>query len=191
MRFCLRCILYRSSRGTPYRIPMDESRGTTGAFEAKRFTVIEDGVDSSVGGDLAAVRPGYAMEAQRMSWLQSSNYRQAEMLAGSFAQICKSILKKNVSSRIIAVIDDHLTASESFFYSRLNNSLPTELAQSTAYSFNRYGSGKYPAVFNGSDADNTNVLQCGGSLYRFTFLGGKRRICFKAVFCCRASNIGF
>lgn len=56
MRFCLRCILYRSSRGTPYRIPMDESRGTTGAFEAKRFTVIEDGVDSSVGGDLAAVR---------------------------------------------------------------------------------------------------------------------------------------
>ena len=135
--------------------------------------------------------PGYAMEAQRMSWPQSSNYRQAEMLAGSFAQICKSILKKNVSSRIIAVIDDHLTASESFFYSRLNNSLPTELAQSTAYSFNRYGSGKYPAVFNGSDADNTNVLQCGGSLYRFTFLGGKRRICFKAVFCCRASNIGF
>lgn len=115
MRFCLRCILYRSSRGTPYRIPMDESRGTTGAFEAKRFTVIEDGVDSSVGGDLAAVRPGYAMEAQRMSWPQSSNYRQAEMLAGSFAQICKSILKKNVSSRIIAVIDDHLTASESFF----------------------------------------------------------------------------
>lgn len=191
MRFCLRCILYRSSRGTPYRIPIDESRrAATGAFEAKRFTVTEHGVDSSVGGEVAAVRSGYAMEAQRMSWPQSSNYRQAEMLAGSFAQICKTILKKSVSSRIIVVIDGHLTASKSFF-SRLNNSLPTELAQSTAYSFNRYGSGKYPAVFNGSDADNTNVLQCGGSLYRFTFLGGKRRICFKAVFCCRASNIGF
>ena len=72
MRFCLRCILYRSSRGTPYRIPIDESRrAATGAFEAKRFTVIEDGVDSSVGGDLAAVRSGYAMEAQRMSWPHS------------------------------------------------------------------------------------------------------------------------
>ena len=118
MRFCLRCILYRSSRGTPYRIPIDESRrAATGAFEAKRFTVIEDGVDSSVGGDLAAVRSGYAMEAQRMSWPQSSNYRQAKMLAGSFAQICKTILKKSVSSRIIAVIDDHLTASKSFFQS--------------------------------------------------------------------------
>ena len=93
------------------------SRAATGAFEAKCFTVIEDGVDSSVGGDLAAVRPGYAMEAQRMSWPQSSNYRQAFLLAGSFAQICKTILKKSVSSRIIAVIDDHLTASKSFFQS--------------------------------------------------------------------------
>lgn len=118
MRFCLRCILYRSSRGTPYRIPIDESRrAATGAFEAKRFTVTEDGVDSSLGGDLAAVRSGYAMEAQRMLWPQSSNYRQAFLLAGSFAQICKTILKKSVSSRIIAVIDDHLTASKSFFQS--------------------------------------------------------------------------
>ena len=41
------------------------SRAATGAFEAKCFTVIEDGVDSSVGGDLAAVRSGYAMEARR------------------------------------------------------------------------------------------------------------------------------
>lgn len=67
---------------TPYRIPDRRSRAATGAFEAKCFTVIEDGVDSSVGGDLAAVRPGYAMEAQRMSWPQSSNYRQAFLLAG-------------------------------------------------------------------------------------------------------------
>ena len=51
MRFCLRCILYRSIDSTPYRIPIDESRrAATGAFEAKCFTVTEDGVDSSVGG---------------------------------------------------------------------------------------------------------------------------------------------
>lgn len=191
MRFCLRCFLYRSSRGTPYRIPIDESRrAATGAFEAKCFTVTEDGVDSSVGGDLAAVRPGYAMEAQRMLWPQSSNYRQAFLLAGNFAQICKTILKKSVSSRIIAVIDDHLTASKSFFQS--------------AQQFPSHRTCPEYSVFLQS-LWKRQIFGCIQRLRRrqyqrapmrrqlipFTFLGGKRRICFKAVFCCRASNIGF
>lgn len=55
--------LYRSIDGTLYRVPMDESRrGTTSAPEAKYFTVTYDGVDSSLGGEVVAIHPGYANE---------------------------------------------------------------------------------------------------------------------------------
>lgn len=49
MRFCLRCILYRSIDSTPYRIPIDEAALRPARSKQKCFTVIEDGVDSSVG----------------------------------------------------------------------------------------------------------------------------------------------
>lgn len=55
--------LYRNIDGTLYRVPMDESRrGTTSAPEAKYFTVTYDGVDSSLGGEIVAIHPGYANE---------------------------------------------------------------------------------------------------------------------------------
>lgn len=94
------------------------SRAATGAFEAKCFTVIEDGVDSSVG------RRPRRRPPRDMRWKRSACHGRNRQttgkhfcLPGSFAQICKTILKKSVSSRIIAVIDDHLTASKSFFQS--------------------------------------------------------------------------
>ena len=52
--------LYRVIDGTLYRVPMNESRrGTTSAPEDKYFTVSYEGVDSSLGGEVVTIHPGY------------------------------------------------------------------------------------------------------------------------------------
>ena len=52
--------LYRIIDGTLYRVPMNESRrGTTSAPEDKYFTVSYEGVDSSLGGEVVTIHPGY------------------------------------------------------------------------------------------------------------------------------------
>ena len=70
------------------------SRAATGAFEAKCFTVIEDGVDSSVGGDLAAVRRDMRWKRSACHGRGSSNYRQAFLLAGQFCANLQNHLEK-------------------------------------------------------------------------------------------------
>lgn len=53
--------LYRVIDGTLYRVPMNEDRrGTTSAPESKYFTVSYDGVDSSLGGEVVTIHPGYS-----------------------------------------------------------------------------------------------------------------------------------
>ncbi len=52
--------LYRVIDGVLYRVPMNESRrGTTAAPESKYFTVSYEGVDSSLGGEIVTIHPGY------------------------------------------------------------------------------------------------------------------------------------
>ncbi len=52
--------LYRVIDGVLYRVPMNESRrGTTAAPESKYFTVSYEGVDSSLGGEVVTIHPGY------------------------------------------------------------------------------------------------------------------------------------
>ncbi len=52
--------LYRVIDGTLYRVPMsEERRGTTSAPESQYFTVTFDGVDSSLGGEVVTIHPGY------------------------------------------------------------------------------------------------------------------------------------
>lgn len=52
--------LYREINGTLWRVPMNENRrGTTNAPDDAYFTVTEDGVDSSLGGEVVSIHPGY------------------------------------------------------------------------------------------------------------------------------------
>ncbi len=52
--------LYRVIDGTLYRVPMsEERRATTGAPEDKYFTVSYEGVESSLGGEIVTIHPGY------------------------------------------------------------------------------------------------------------------------------------
>ena len=52
--------LYREIDGTLYRVPMSEDRrAAIGAPYADRFTVTHDGVDSSKGGEVVTIHPGY------------------------------------------------------------------------------------------------------------------------------------
>ena len=52
--------LYREIDGTLYRVPMsEERRAAIGAPYADRFTVTHDGVDSSKGGEVVTIHPGY------------------------------------------------------------------------------------------------------------------------------------
>lgn len=52
--------LYRIIDGVLYRVPMNESRrGTTAAPKSKYFTVTCDGVESSLGGEVVTIHPGY------------------------------------------------------------------------------------------------------------------------------------
>ncbi|MBO7245477.1 MAG: DUF5011 domain-containing protein [Clostridia bacterium] len=52
--------LYRVIDGTLYRVPMNEERrATTSAPEDKYFTVSYDGVNSSLGGEIVTIHPGY------------------------------------------------------------------------------------------------------------------------------------
>ncbi len=53
--------LYRIIDGTLYRVPMNETRrGTTNAPEEKYFSVTFEGVDSSLGGEVVTIHPGYS-----------------------------------------------------------------------------------------------------------------------------------
>ena len=52
--------LYRVIDGTMYRVPMNESRrGVTNAPKNEYFTVTFDGVESSLGGEVVTIHPGY------------------------------------------------------------------------------------------------------------------------------------
>ncbi len=52
--------LYREIDGTLYRVPMSEDRrAAIGAPYEDRFTVTHDGVDSSKGGEVVTIHPGY------------------------------------------------------------------------------------------------------------------------------------
>ena len=52
--------LYRVIDGTLYRVPMNESRrGVTNAPKDEYFTVTFDGVESSLGGEVVTIHPGY------------------------------------------------------------------------------------------------------------------------------------
>lgn len=52
--------LYRVLEGTMYRVPMGENRrGTTGAPSAEHFSVSYEGVDTSKGGEVVTIHPGY------------------------------------------------------------------------------------------------------------------------------------
>lgn len=52
--------LYRVIDGTMYRVPMNESRrGVTNAPKDEYFTVTYDGVESSLGGEVVTIHPGY------------------------------------------------------------------------------------------------------------------------------------
>lgn len=52
--------LYREIDGTVYRVPMSEDRrGVTSAPEDDYFTVSYDGVESSLGGEVVTIHPGY------------------------------------------------------------------------------------------------------------------------------------
>lgn len=52
--------LYREINGTLWRVPMNETRrGTTSAPDDAYFTVTYDGVDSSLGGEVVSIHPGY------------------------------------------------------------------------------------------------------------------------------------
>lgn len=53
--------LYRVIDGTLYRVPMNEERrATTSAPEEKYFSVTFEGVDSSLGGEVVTIHPGYS-----------------------------------------------------------------------------------------------------------------------------------
>ena len=59
---------------------------------------------------------------------------------------------------------EYPTASEQpLFTVSYAYSLPSVLTAGTVYSFLNAGSSKYLDVSNGTDADNTNVIQCGGN----------------------------
>ena len=59
---------------------------------------------------------------------------------------------------------EYPTASEQpLFTVSYGYSLPSVLTAGTVYSFLNAGSSKYLDVSNGTDADNTNVIQCGGN----------------------------
>lgn len=52
--------LYRVIDGTLYRVPMSEDRrASIGAPYADRYTVTHEGVDSSKGGEVVTIHPGY------------------------------------------------------------------------------------------------------------------------------------
>lgn len=52
--------LYREINGSLWRVPMNENRrGTTSAPEDAYFTVTYEGVDSSLGGEVVSIHPGY------------------------------------------------------------------------------------------------------------------------------------
>lgn len=52
--------LYRVIDGTLYRVPMNEERrAATAAPDAKYFTVSSEGAESSLGGEIVTIHPGY------------------------------------------------------------------------------------------------------------------------------------
>ena len=71
-------------------------------------------------------------------------------------------LEKNVFFYIIFTINEYLAASEQpTFTVTYAYTLPSSLSVGEIYLFKNAGSGKYMDVQNGTDANDTNVIQCG------------------------------